>query len=202
MEDSKVDSNGGARARGTGLLSINKWIAETYGPKVHRRLLKAVSPETAEALQNALPATWYPVEHTAEIWRALRDELPWDSSGAFEQAMTAQGEFIAQDNLSTVFRVLLIFVRGPEQMFKQLPKFWHQYFDGIEVELDESEIDQGKGVCTVHNLGRVEHLSPVAAGWIDFGLRKVGAEEVHVEEECYTDGATAGDPLRFHLSWS
>lgn len=142
-----------------------------------------------------------PVRHVDEVWTGLRNAAHPDDPKGFERNLRAMGRFIAEDNLSTVFRVILAFVGSPEQMVRSLPRLWGQYFEGVEVELDDSGLPEKRGNTVVRNLGDLHHVAPVACGWIDYGLTKVGAKRVQVWEERYREGATAADPLRFRLSW-
>lgn len=195
-----MNENGGAMAKGTGMLSTVRWIREHYGSDVHRRLLASLPRDVARAYGRTLATEWYPVHYVDAMQAALEEHHNGDVD-AFRRAMIAQGRFIAEDNLSTVFRVLLIFVGSPSELFRTLGKFWNQYFQGIEVEVDETSVDEGRGVCTVHHLGGVRHLSPLVYGWTDYGFRKVGATEVEVEERAYERGQATADPLVFEISW-
>lgn len=195
-------AQGPARGKGTGLLGSVKWIREAYGRELYRELTRALSKPTAEALENALATEWYPVSITDELWETFRTLAHPDDAAAFERAMVEQGKFVAADNLNTVFRVMLIFVGSPEQMFTNFPRLWGQYFEGIRVENDESEVARGRGTTRVYGLGGLRHIAPVAAGWSEFGFRKVGATRVSVVEESWADGEPAADPLVFRTEWS
>lgn len=191
-----------AQAKGTGVMSSVKWIRETYGPEVLQKVRRALSPETARVVDNPLAVQWYPVSVLDELWLGLRQHVHEGNEAAFERAMIEQGKFIADDNLSTVFRVLLSFMGTPEQMFRSFPRLWAQYFDGIDVENDDSEASAGHGNTRVHGLGGLHYVAPVVAGWTELGFKKVGAKHVQVHEESYREGTVAADPLVFHVSWS
>ncbi|MGD2114984.1 MAG: hypothetical protein PVG07_08025 [Acidobacteriota bacterium] len=191
-----------AQAKGTGVMSSVRWIREAYGPEVLKEVHRSLSPEVAEIVKNPLAVQWYPVSVLDQLWLGLRTRVHAGNDPAFEQAMIEQGKFIAEDNLSTVFRVLLAFVGSPEQMFKTLPRLWAQYFDGIDVANDESAIAEKRGSTRVHGLGNLHYIAPVVAGWTELGFKKVGAKHVRVREESYQEGKVTADPLVFHVAWS
>jgi|GEM_PF-1313210 len=191
-----------AKAKGTGLMSSANWIRKTYGKETLDQIAAAISPEAAESLKLPLATEWYPVSHISEIWTAVGQVAHPGSSEAFTRSLRELGRFVASDNLSTVFRVLTALIGSPEQMFRSIERFWNQYFQGIQVDNDESALDHKRGVSRVHGLGEVSYLAPVACGWLELGFEKVGARHIRVVEEAFSErGEIAADPLVFRLSW-
>lgn len=190
-----------ARVRGAGLMSTNKWLRETYGPETLKEILKELSPAAAESLASPLATEWYPAGFVSEIYTTIQRVAHSDGKEDFGRVLRELGRFLASDNLSTVFRVLLAFVSSPQQMFQNIDRFWGQYFQGVRVENDVSEIDRGRGTTYVYGLGEIEYLAPVSCGWTELGFTKVGARDVRCEEDAFAAGKTAADPLIFRVSW-
>ena len=197
-----MGSNGHTLVKGTGVLSTVRWIRDVYGDTVFRTMLDRVSKETAKIMKTPMATDWYPARIIDEVWTVQSRTTHPDDPAGFETELISQGQFIAEDNLSSVMKVMLIFISSPEQMFHRLEKFWDSYFDGIGVHLDDSTLDDHKGVCEVTSLGGVRHIAPIACGWIAYGFSKVGAKDVEVSEKGYRSGQIAADPLRFEISWS
>ena len=197
-----VAARGEAKAKGTGLMSSANWIRKTYGKETFDRIAAAISPEAAETLKQSQATEWYPLSHVSEIWSAVGEVAhPGDRDG-FRRALGDLGRFVASDNLSAVFRVLIALIGTPEQMFRSIDRFWGQYFQGVRVDNDESELDARRGTSRVHGLGEVHYLAPVACGWLELGFEKVGARRIQVIEEAFSvRGEIAADPLVFRLDW-
>ena len=186
--------------KGTGLVSSGHWIEQTYGPEVWQEILRSLSPEARSVFENALITNWYPVELLDETWTAFHDRCH-PSNGRFQEVMMKQGVFIAQENLSTIYDLLLMFVRTPQQLLKIMPRLWKTYFQGVAVEVEPLSSKQQQGRFRANGLKRLHHISPVACGWIEFAFMKIGVEEVQIAEETYLSGKTASDELAFQVSW-
>jgi hypothetical protein len=191
-----------AKAKGTGLMSSANWIRKTYGKETFDRIAAAVSPEAAENLKLPLATEWYPASHLSEIWSAVGEIAHPGDRDAFVRALGELGRFVASDNLSTVFRVLIALIGTPEQMFRSIDRFWGQYFQGVRVDNDDAELAARKGTSRVHGLGEVQYLAPVACGWLELGFEKVGARRIKVVEEAFSErNEITADPLVFQLDW-
>ncbi len=190
-----------AKVRGAGIMSTSKWLREAYGDATYKEILRSLSPPAVEALRGALATEWYPAALVSEIYlTTLRIAHPGDPRG-FARAMREHGRFLARDNLSTVFRVLIAFVPSPEEMFRGIDRFWAQYWQGTRVENDDSQLSEHRGTTRVYGLGEVQYVAPVACGWTEVGFQKVGAKYVRVREEAFEAGKTSADPLVFEVSW-
>ncbi len=192
-----------AKAKGTGLMSSANWIRKTYGKEAFEQVAAAISPAAAEAMRHPLATEWYPASVISEAWTAVgRVAHPGDDP-AFHRALRELGRFVASDNLSTVFRVMIALIGTPDQMFRTIERFWNQYFQGVHVDNDDAALDRKVGVSRVHGLGEVQYLAPVACGWLELGFEKVGAKRIQVVEEAFSErGEIAADPLVFRLTWA
>lgn len=198
----EVATSGAAKAKGTGLMSSVIWIRETYGKETLAAIASDISPVAAASVKSPMATEWYPVSHISELWSGIgRIAHPGDPDG-LARALRELGRFVASDNLSTVFRVLIALIGSPEQMFRSVDRFWGQYFQGVRVDNDESELASKRGTSRVYGLGEVSYLAPVACGWLELGLEKVGARHIQVTEDAFTnDRAPSADPLVFRISW-
>lgn len=192
----------GTMVKGTGLMSSANWIRKTYGDATFKEIVRSLSPETVECVTNPSAAGWYPAGHISELWSAIERVAHPDDPEGLARALRDQGHYIASDNLSTVFRVLLALIGSPEQMFQSTDRLWSQYFQGVRVENDDSLLHEKQGTTLIYGLGEIRHIAPVACGWTEAGYSKVGAKNIQVYEEAYDKGETAADPLVFVLSWS
>jgi len=198
----KTMSGGAAKAKGTGLMSSVSWIRTTYGKETLDQITAQLSPEAAETVKQPLATEWYPASQISELWSAVSQVAHPDDRDAFLRAMRELGRFVASDNLSTVFRVLIALIGTPEQMFRSIERFWGQYFQGVRVENDESELAAKRGTSRVYGLGEVEYMAPVACGWLELGFEKAGAKRIKVTEEAFSErGESSADPLVFRLTW-
>jgi len=187
--------------KGTGLMSSANWIRKTYGEATFKEIVRSLSPAAVESLTSPSAAGWYPAAHISEIWRALERVAHPNDPASLARALRDQGHYIASDNLSTVFRVLLALIGSPEQMFQSSDRLWGQYFKGVRVEKDDSELQAKRGTTMIYGLAGVHHIAPVACGWTEAGYGKVGARNIKVHEEAYEQGETTAEPLVFVLSW-
>lgn len=57
----------------------------------------------------------------------------------------------------------------------------------------------GIGCCEFRGLEQLPWIAPVAAGWIEFALRKAGANKANVSERAWARGEDQANPLMFDV---
>ena len=187
--------------KGAGIRSSRKWIERTYGAEVLAEILQGVSPEAAEIFRDPLASNWFPVKLVDEVWQELEHHRREADHRPFRELMVEHGIYIAQDNLSTIYDILFIFVRTPRQLFNMMPRLWKTYFRGVEVTVDGSLLDERRGLVRARGLGALHHISPVVCGWTEVAFGKVKVRDFRVEEESYAAGRKASDEIVLHMSW-
>lgn len=185
--------------KGTGLISSGEFIRNTYGDAVWRRLERQLSPPARQHFATPLASNWYPLDGLDELWRAFHRTCH-DGDPNFPRIMAQMGEFIAHDNLSSIYELLLSFVRTPQQLMRIMPRLWKTYFRGVQVDM--GPVGAGHGSFLTRHLGTLNHISPVACGWIHFAFKKIGVEGALVTEQSYDAGHTASDAMTFRVDWS
>jgi hypothetical protein len=144
-----------------------------------------------------LAASWYDVSQLATLWTKLAEVWGPDRARV-EREFRAMGRFVAEDNLTTVYRMIFSVLR-PDNFVQRLPTLWHTYFAGLTVESREQ--GRGRAATTVSGLGGLPYIACVAAGWQEYCFEKVGATSIQVTEAAWEAGRNQADPLRFAISW-
>jgi hypothetical protein len=143
---------------------------------------------------------WYPLSVATNIYTALPELGGCRDRADIERLFKRLSGYIAEDNLSTIYRALLLIMR-PNGIFDLLPRLWRTYFRGIEVTTARDG-KEPRGTCTVYNLGhRVPYLGVASCGWMEFAWQKVGGR-LKVSEENWQRGRDRGDPMIHHFDWS
>lgn len=190
---------GNPAAKGAGTKSWAEFIDRRFGAGTMNDLV-ATLPSTLRTIwPDVLPSAWYPARFTGLVWAALVERHGGRDRAATERMLVELGRYVAEDNLSNVYRFLLS-VMSPDRLLAMMPRLWGTYFDDIKVVT--REIEPGRlGEVRVFGLGDVAYLGPVACGWLAFAYERAGARGVEVWEEGYRAGRTSGDPLVFMIRW-
>lgn len=187
------------RVKGAGLKPAVAYVSGQIGPEAWALHLSRLPDEIRRDCERPLASGWYALESLVSTLSALINARHSGDPRAAESSLRELGRFVAEDNLSTVYRAFLLLAK-PETIFGMLPRLWNTYFDGLQatVQLDGG----GIGRCEVRGLGQLPWIAPVAAGWIEFALRKAGANKADVSERAWARGEDQADPLMFDVRWS
>jgi hypothetical protein len=185
--------------KGAGIRSGLAWIAQQYGEPAREQLIAQLPVELRDLARAPLAASWYPVALVDHIFVAVPRIAGRTDRAGIESIMKQLNAWIAEDNLTTLYKFLLAFLT-PERLTDRMPALFKTYYRGIDATVRrESPLH---AVCTVEGLGKcAPYLAPSAAGWLEFAYRKVGAR-VRVTEESWQRGLDRADPLVFHVEWS
>lgn len=184
------------QVKGLAVLSSLEYLRTREGAKAQEYVDAAGGVSMAQ-LQLVQPQGWYDIEYFNTVLDAhvrcarARDE---DLAKHFFEV----GEYIAEDNLTTVYKVLLKF-SSPSRLLGTLPRMWDQYFRGLTARAQA--VDATHGVLEVRGLNEGRHISPTAKGWLHLAFRKVGAANVVIEERHYSPVNTSPDHLVFDIRW-
>lgn len=183
--------------KGAPIVSTLNWVRAEFGEKVLRDVLAAMPPESARLYENAMPFSWVPVTAQDAFIRALTAKVsPKDRRRTIE-LMRRLGGYVAEDNLSTLYKVILAFT-SPGSLLSRMPRLWSTYFNGLELADVESRGNSASYV--VRHIGYYM-LGAHAEGWIEFAYRKVGSRNPKVVCAELERGVDHAKDLRFEMSW-
>jgi hypothetical protein len=180
------------------MVSAKNWVIEAHGKSVWDEVLRQLPDDARRAWESPLAYGWYPVEHVGALLDVLKSTLRLTDRKAIDLTYRRLGRYIADDNLSNIYRLLLSFM-SPEKLPKKLPQMWTTYYRGVQVEV-EYVPGTKKAACTVHNLP-VPDLAPVACGWLEFAFDRVGAKGNRCIEVGWHKGGAGSTPARYEVSW-
>lgn len=191
---------GGPRVKGTAIRSTSEFLNKRFGPDTMSQIVETLPPDLQTFWPNILPSMWYPAPALWTIWsECVRMKLAGEGHAEQTRFFSDVGRYIAEDNLTTVYRFLLS-VLSPDRMLGAMPRLWGTYFQGVNVHVKPVS-GKKEGIVSVFGLGASYYLSPAAAGWIELAYEKCGASVVEVTEQSWQAGKTAADPYVFRQRW-
>jgi hypothetical protein len=122
-----------SHAKGSILIHFREYVKLKHGEDALARVLQAL-PEEDRAILSGLVihGGWYPVG----VWnRALKAFLPAYYADP-DEGMRSLAEFIAAEDLSTVYRMVLK-VGSPEFLMKRTTSLWSRDFDAGSLTAEE-----------------------------------------------------------------
>lgn len=188
-----------SRVRGIGLRGICAYLRDAERPGFVDELIAALPAAQRPGSMGYLSASTYELSLIDALLRGYQREL--ERSGRakdVEKSMRAIGDSIAEDNLNSVFKVVLSLVK-PQTFIEKLPTLWGLYFTNADVSVKLTS--DRSGLCVVRGV-TVAHIAPIACSWIEFGLRHVGAKPpIRCAEDNWRAGVIAANELRFQVEW-
>jgi hypothetical protein len=186
-------------AKGTGIRSSCEFIAQRYGTATLASIVSTLPADLRNVWPNPLSSVWYPARFYGALWTSLARDVVGADRGEQSRVFHELGRYVADDNLSTVYRVL-ISIAWPDTLLGMTPSLWATYFDGVQVEVERDPGVKG-GRVIVAGLADVPYIGPVAAGWLTLAYEKAGARVVEVVEKNWMEGREASDRLVFEVQW-
>lgn len=162
-------------------------------------LVASLPASQQPGMMGFLPASTYELTVLDAILRGYVRELERTGRSADrERSLRAIGDSIANDNLTSVFKIVLAMVK-PHTFIEKLPTLWSLYFADSDVTA-EIVGDRG-GTFTVRGV-EVAFLAPIVCAWLEFGMRLIGAPQPHRCTEAQWDaGVIAPREARYSLRW-
>jgi hypothetical protein len=189
---------GQAKVKGTGFGSSVSFIKTTLAGR-WPQLDASLSAAARAAGEKALASSWIDLRLLAEYYTGFARLSCGDDRQALAATFNKLGRFIAQDNLSTVYRFVLK-VLSPSQFLSLLPTLWDTYFHGLGIEVQE-ERARKRGLCMVRGLEALPYINLAAVGWMEYGFEITGATHHDVTERCWREGRASSPILTFDISW-
>src|SRR5262245_2712471 len=134
--------------KGAGIGAGLQWFTRKYGEVARRQLIEMLPKEERDMLRTILPSSWYPVSLLSNINECIARYSDVTTRPAQEKLFKELNRWVAEENLSTLYRALLILMT-PDRLFEILPRLWSTYFKGVEVEVHRTP-NAPRGTCTVH----------------------------------------------------
>lgn len=186
--------------RGIGLRGVCNYLKRYERPGLADEIVADLPIEQRPTAMGFLAPSTYEVAVLDALLRGYQRELERSGRAAeLDAKMRALGAYIAEDNLNSVFKLVLSLVR-PHTFVEKLPTLWALYFTDIDARVRMT--GERSGTCSVYGLP-VSYLAPVASGWIEYGMRHVGAKEpLSCREESWTAGRAATAEARYVISWT
>jgi hypothetical protein len=181
------------RMKGSALRSCAEFAKREHGAAFAERVTVGLTPSG-----DFLAATWYPIDVASALFTRLADEWGPDRA-AIDERFRAMGRYVADDNLNTIYRVVLAILR-PDNLVARLPSLWTTYFEGVDPDSEEQE--PGRAYTRARGLDGLPFLAPAAAGWIEMAFLRAGARACNVRERNWDAGRNAAHQLWFEVQWS
>jgi len=190
---------GRSRVRGVGLRGICGYLRKAERPGLVDEIIASLPAEQRPGSLGFLSASTYDLAVIDGILRGYHRELERTRRAAeTERHMRAIGSSIAEDNLNTVFKLVLSLVT-PHTFVEKLPSLWSLCFSDADASAKVTA--ERAGQCVVRGLD-VAFLAPIACSWIEFGLRHVGAKEpIRCSEVQWSAGVIATREARYTVQW-
>lgn len=178
------------KVAGASLLSLQTYVAKTYGDGAFERVLDAMPHDLAAPLRGiVMPVVWYP---TDAFVRAIDTASATFGDPAFYEAY---GRFAAEFEISAFQKVVLKFT-SPEFFLERAGRIWHRFHDSGEWEV-EGGAKTLRGTLRGFSIVNADYCRVLAA-WILRASELTGVKgEVH-HRICRAHGAEA---CVFEGSW-
>lgn len=159
----------GIQVRGYTVLKSAEYLRNVAGESEGRRIIEGFSPALQQALRTASAATWLPVAHVSEVFRAIAERGQGDEARA-RQLLTDCGTYLGTEATNTFLRLVMRMLT-PALFAKKLPSFWARDATGGRYDVDVTE---QKLVCRLLEMEQFEHIAPISLGYVSFALRAMG----------------------------
>lgn len=189
-----------SKVKGAGPKTTLEWVRKNYGEEGFKKVLDGCTPSTRSTLEAIIISAWYPTAVADDVCVSFANSGLVGKGPNLDRAFRLLGVFIAENNLSTLYKVVFKFVT-PDTMLGLLPRMWKTYFDGIETDVQHETEGPNTGTCRVKGLGDFRYISPLAAGWVEFAYKKVGAAYISAQELNYRQDFPNPDELIYKLRW-
>ena len=188
------------QCKGSAPYSTRAWVIREYGKPTWEAILADIAPAHRTWMDSPLSFAWYPIEGFDQLFAAMFTHCVRGDARKADALFRAAGRHIADDNLSTIYKVVLAFAK-PDHVISLLPRMWSTYFSGITIDVERPDPKLRAGVCRVRGL-RLRYVGPAAAGWIEYAYEKVGCRDARVVEQGFSKGVIVSDDLHYDMRWS
>lgn len=178
-----------SQAKGSILLYFRDYVIREHGERALDRVIKQLDEQDRTLLSGFLiRGGWYPVG----TWnRALMAYLPTYYRDP-DDGMRALAEYIAHEDLSTVYRMALK-LGSPEFLMKRTGSLWSRYFDAGTLTAEEVKQRHWKlQLDAPSGIDEAPHFftcGPGVCAWIVQGMRLTGVNGMVEHVRCRLSAA-------------
>jgi predicted hydrocarbon binding protein len=175
---------------------IKSWLMDRFGVDGLEKVMKRLSPQASELLNNYSLSQWYPVELIREMYEAIEDEF----SERYPDILKDHGKYGAQRSVQGVLRYLARLL-NINSLVQRMGAFWRQYHKGGSIKGSRvvQEGDRKNIVVTVRGYDLGPPGCKVVEGYLVGIVSLAGARNLNVDKQtCIHEGAEACSWL---VSW-
>jgi hypothetical protein len=183
--------------KGAAINSTLTWVRTQLGEDIARDVLGTLPSNFATVYSKAATSSWVPLAVQDAFMRALAARAWPNDRQESLRFMRQLGMYVAEDNLSTLYRVALA-LTSSDRLSALIPHLWSTYFKGVEVA--EMEKQEHSASFVVRHIGYYM-LGAHAAGWLEFAYRRVGSRDPAIKCAEIEQGVDDAKDLHFTLLW-
>ncbi len=185
--------------RGYSVKQQLNFLETQYEPEVSQRLLAQIPEDVRYGIASLKPAEWYPRRYSVHVLRAIASRNEGEKEVSDD--LVRCGTFIATEATNT-FLKLLMKILTPALFAKKIPEFWQRDQKGGHVEVDTSGASSGSMKLKICDIEGFDHIGIVSMGWMKFGMKAMGKEDVVVTQEGWTLANPGPKEVSYDLKWS
>ena len=186
--------------RGYSVKQQLNFLQTQYDPAVSEQLLGQIPAEVRMGLTDVQPAQWYPRQYSVEILRAIASHRG-DDEQAVKEDLVRCGTFIATEASNTFLKILMKMLT-PTLFAKKIPDFWRRDQKGGRFEVDTSNAKEGNLMLELCDVKGFDHIGLIGIGWISFGLKAMGKDDVVVSQTGWELGNPGPEKISYDVRWS
>ena len=192
-----MSAQGPVLIKGMAIRSTLDWIQRTQGRPAAEQILSRIDQPLRDQLAQTKPSDWRPIELFSALLEAYvhSSYCPQDQ---IETQLKTLGTYIAESNLTTVYRVMLAFVK-PDTYARHIPRLWGEYFKGLTATVEYTDTHAARNLTSP--LNGCKYLSPCVVGWTELAYRHVGARYADVRELNFSLTNPAPDVFDIRIEW-
>ncbi|MGC4120714.1 MAG: hypothetical protein QM765_40280 [Myxococcales bacterium] len=181
------------RIKGLSFIHRHGFLLERFGEEGLQRILRGVSPETAQVLRTASAQDWVPLQRLVEVDLAIVETF----FGKDLKAGRIIGEYNMNQAISRIYKLVMRLISA-EMAVKRTAAVWEKIVQGGALTATMTGPRCGtlmlSGIDPLHRL-----YCHVLAGGFEGVLHACGEAQARCEHiECVMDGAAA---CRFEMRW-
>jgi len=176
------------------------FLETQYEPEISAKLIDQIPADVRTGLKDLKPADWYPRRYSVSVLRAIASRHG-DDEKAVHDDLVRCGTYIVTEATNT-FLKLLMKILTPTLFAKKIPEFWQRDQKGGHFEVDTSGAKDGRLVLKLCEVEGFDHIGVIGIGWISYGLRAMGKEDVTVTQSGWSLATPGPSNVSYDVRWS
>lgn len=186
--------------RGYSVKQQLNFLETQYDPGVSETLMAQIPDDVRRALADVKPAEWYPRRYSVSVLRAIASHRGKDEQAVHDDLVRC-GTFIATEASNTFLKILMKMLT-PTLFAKKIPDFWQRDQKGGHFEVDTTDAKDGRLQLKLCDVEGFDHIGLIGIGWISFGLKAMGKEDVVVTQHGWTLNKPGPKEISYDVRWS